>query len=127
MHGLLNFLTSEHHTAVQLRNYYVFKIIPMLNPDGVINGNYRTNLSGEDLNRRWKNPVEVLHPTICAARKAIFTFSAHHELEFIIDLHGHSRKNNSFAYGCNVKGDKFSHILFPYILSKITDVFKFRD
>lgn len=25
----------------------------MVNPDGVVAGNYRTNLSGIDLNRRW--------------------------------------------------------------------------
>jgi hypothetical protein len=28
----------------------------MLNPDGVINGNYRCSLAGVDLNRRWKFP-----------------------------------------------------------------------
>jgi murein tripeptide amidase MpaA len=28
----------------------------MLNPDGVINGNYRCSLAGADLNRRWKTP-----------------------------------------------------------------------
>lgn len=27
----------------------------MLNPDGVINGNYRCSLAGCDLNRRWKS------------------------------------------------------------------------
>lgn len=26
----------------------------MLNPDGVINGNYRTSMTGYDLNRYWK-------------------------------------------------------------------------
>ena len=32
----------------------------MLNPDGVVVGNYRTSLTGVDLNRIYKNPVEVL-------------------------------------------------------------------
>jgi murein tripeptide amidase MpaA len=36
----------------------------MLNPDGVIVGNYRTGLAGTDLNRKWKTPDEDLHPTI---------------------------------------------------------------
>jgi len=33
----------------------------MMNPDGVIHGNYRTSLSGSDLNRRWKvmNKVKI--------------------------------------------------------------------
>lgn len=34
----------------------------MLNPDGVIHGNTRTSLTGNDLNRRWSNPNEYLHP-----------------------------------------------------------------
>ena len=29
------------------------KVVPMLNPDGVINGNYRCSLAGVDLNRVW--------------------------------------------------------------------------
>lgn len=36
----------------------------MLNPDGVINGNYRTGLAGCDLNRRWDTTDPILHPTI---------------------------------------------------------------
>jgi cytosolic carboxypeptidase protein 2/3 len=43
----------------------------MLNPDGVINGNYRCSLAGCDLNRRWKHPSQVLHPTIYATKKMI--------------------------------------------------------
>ena len=36
-----------------LRKNYVIYVIPMVNPDGVIYGHYRTNLSGRDLNRKW--------------------------------------------------------------------------
>lgn len=31
----------------------------MLNPDGVIVGNYRTNLAARDLNRTYKDPKKV--------------------------------------------------------------------
>lgn len=31
----------------------------MMNPDGVIHGNYRCSLSGVDLNRQWDNPSKV--------------------------------------------------------------------
>lgn len=51
MAGILEHLVSEEDGAKFLRNNYVFKIVPMLNPDGVIIGNYRCSLSGLDLNR----------------------------------------------------------------------------
>lgn len=41
MKGVIDFLTSDTIEAQALRKLFVFKIIPMLNPDGVINGNYR--------------------------------------------------------------------------------------
>lgn len=51
MEGTLEYLVSEEEGARYLRDNFVFKIIPMLNPDGVIVGNYRCSLSGLDLNR----------------------------------------------------------------------------
>ena len=38
MHGLLDFLTGPSQEAQVARSKYIFKIIPMLNVDGVING-----------------------------------------------------------------------------------------
>lgn len=59
--GLLKFLSDpKNPQAALLRDNFVFKIVPMLNPDGVINGNYRCSLAGCDLNRRWKSPSKVL-------------------------------------------------------------------
>lgn len=51
MRGILDFLTGEIHDARILRSLFVFKIVPMLNPDGVIYGNNRCSLAGVDLNR----------------------------------------------------------------------------
>jgi murein tripeptide amidase MpaA len=41
MQGVLDFITGESREAKILRRNFVFKIVPMLNPDGVIYGNSR--------------------------------------------------------------------------------------
>ncbi len=41
MKGVLDFITSDHPDALYVRDNFVIKIIPMINPDGVIVGNYR--------------------------------------------------------------------------------------
>lgn len=51
MEGVIDYLLSSDEGAKILRNRFVFKIVPMLNPDGVVVGNYRCSLSGFDLNR----------------------------------------------------------------------------
>ena len=90
-----------------LRDKFVFKIIPMLNPDGVIYGNYRSSLMGVDLNRRWKNPSKFLHPTIYYAKSLIKFWhtsskASPNGIVMTCDLHGHSRKKNIFMYGCAI-------------------------
>jgi hypothetical protein len=75
----------------------------MLNPDGVINGNYRCSLAGCDLNRRWKNPSKSLHPTIYHTKKLIKKLHQERGVHLYCDLHGHSQKENVFMYGCNYK------------------------
>lgn len=64
LEGSLRILTSDSPLAKELRRHFVFKIVPMLNPDGVIHGNYRCSLLGCDLNRKWLTPNRFLHPTI---------------------------------------------------------------
>lgn len=59
---------SNSRAAVELRKRYIFKVVPMINVDGVIVGNYRTSLSGNDLNRRYLEPNRKLHPEINAIK-----------------------------------------------------------
>jgi hypothetical protein len=44
----------------------------MLNPDGVIVGNYRCSLSGHDLNRQYIAPIARLFPEIYATKMVNF-------------------------------------------------------
>ena len=121
MKGFLDFLTSSDPDAQLLREHFVFKIVPMLNPDGVIVGNYRTSLAGVDLNRAYKSPLRNLFPTVAQLKHMVHRFAEDRELVLYVDLHGHSRKKNVFVYGCdNVTRPQLllHERVFPYMLDK---------
>ena len=74
MKGVLDFLTSDDPIAVQLRSVYVFKIMPMINPDGVVVGNYRRSLTGRDMNRNYRTILSESFPSIYRAVFLIFLY-----------------------------------------------------
>lgn len=49
----------------------MFKIVPMLNPDGVIVGNYRCSLQAKDLNRNYRWPRVERFPTIWHVKQLV--------------------------------------------------------
>ena len=69
--GLLDFLVSNYAVARELRRYLIFKVLPVMNPDGVFLGNTMGNLLGQDLNRCWQEPNSFSQPTVHAVRKLI--------------------------------------------------------
>ncbi|XP_019904656.2 cytosolic carboxypeptidase 6 isoform X2 [Esox lucius] len=98
--GVIDFLVSQHPVAQLLRDHVIFKIVPMLNPDGVYLGNYRCSLMGFDLNRHWQEPSLWAHPTLYAVKQLIVQLSQDPVgLEFYIDVHAHSTMMNGFMYG----------------------------
>ncbi|XP_075413575.1 cytosolic carboxypeptidase 4 [Tenrec ecaudatus] len=104
MKGTLEFLVSSDPVARLLRENLIFKMIPMLNPDGVINGNHRCSLNGEDLNRQWLSPRAHLQPTIYHAKGLLYYLcSIGRRPGVFCDFHGHSQKKNVFLYGCSIK------------------------
>lgn len=96
--GAIDYLTSS--SGRMLRKNFVFKIVPMLNPDGVRYGSYRNSLLGVDLNRRWHKPHKMLHPEIYNTKLMIKSFNIINPIKMICDMHGHTKKFNVFMYGC---------------------------
>ncbi|KAM6119333.1 LOW QUALITY PROTEIN: cytosolic carboxypeptidase 4 [Pterocles gutturalis] len=104
MKGTLEFLVSSDPIADLLRKCFIFKIVPMINPDGVINGNHRCSLSGDDLNRQWLTPSSLLHPTIYHAKGLLYYLRSIGRAPLVFcDYHGHSQKKDIFLYGCSIK------------------------
>ncbi len=92
--GLMEHLMSDTLEGELLRENIIFKIgnfcefsilcytdfvgfidaVPMLNPDGVYLGNYRSSLMGFDLNRHWADPSPWAQPTITATKKLVMEY-----------------------------------------------------
>nr|XP_054381723.1 cytosolic carboxypeptidase 2 isoform X4 [Pongo abelii] len=130
MKGFLDFILSNSPDAQLLRDIFVFKVLPMLNPDGVIVGNYRCSLAGRDLNRHYKTILKESFPCIWYTRNMIKRLLEEREVLLYCDFHGHSRKNNIFLYGCNNNNRKYwlHERVFPLMLSKnAPDKFSFHS
>ncbi|KAK9516970.1 hypothetical protein VZT92_024873 [Zoarces viviparus] len=121
MEGFLDFLLGDSEDAQLLRDTFVFKVVPMLNPDGVIVGNYRCSLAGRDLNRNYKTSLRDSFPCVWHTRNMVERLMAETDVALYCDFHGHNRKHNTFMYGCNNRSDaslKLHERIFPLMMSK---------
>ena len=128
MRGCLEFLLREgDKRASELREKFIFKIIPIINPDGVVRGHYRTDARGQNLNRHYSNPSPTLQPQCHAYRQMIAHFADAYKTDesgapnlsvqeqddvvetnnsgvaFMLDLHAHAAKRGCFLYGNRLK------------------------
>lgn len=121
MKGLMDFLTGDTVIAKKLRHKFIFKLIPMLNPDGVIVGNTRSSLTGKDLNRQYRTVIRETYPSIWYTKTMIKRLTEELGVSLYCDMHAHSRKHNIFIYGCENKRDpekKLAEQVFPLMLHK---------
>ncbi|KAJ9452879.1 Cytosolic carboxypeptidase 6 [Diplonema papillatum] len=140
-HGLLCFLLSDHPIARMLRSHCAFKIVPMLNPDGVFLGNYRCSSMGYDLNRNWLNPSAWAHAPIKYTRDEIIRLNScpDTELAFFMDIHAHSTCTNAFMFVNTGGGSSGSFdakgvteevvknaMIFPKLLGQLDKTFSFQ-
>jgi murein tripeptide amidase MpaA len=64
LQGFLRWICSDTPEAMKMREIALIKVVPMLNPDGVILGNFRTSMCGKDLNRLFKSRNSLMFPEV---------------------------------------------------------------
>ena len=106
LESFLLFITSADPRALALRNAFVFKIVPVLNPDGVVRGNFRLDQNGINLNRCYQSPDEALQPTIYAV-KLYFEYLSQ-GVKYYFDLHAHASKRSCFLFGNFMEHEKMT-------------------
>eukprot|EP01012_Entosiphon_sulcatum_P033713 TRINITY_DN4268_c0_g1_i1.p1 TRINITY_DN4268_c0_g1~~TRINITY_DN4268_c0_g1_i1.p1 ORF type:complete len:897 (+),score=98.87 TRINITY_DN4268_c0_g1_i1:56-2746(+) len=125
--GLITFLLGDDPRAIAARNQFVFKLIPMLNPDGVVRGHYRTDTRGVNLNRCFVDPDPALHPAIYHMKNLLVGCHKSGKLALYLDLHGHATKRGCFMYGNCMETDELQarNLLFPKLVALNTPYFDF--
>ena len=69
--GFLEYICGNTEEAKYLRRNIIFKVVPMINPDGVVVGNYRTSFCGRDLNRMFKMNNDFLIPEVRSLKELV--------------------------------------------------------
>ncbi|KEG14719.1 putative zinc carboxypeptidase [Trypanosoma grayi] len=107
MRGIVASLLRDEGEAHALRSRFVWKIIPMLNPDGVVVGNHRCSLGGADLNRDYADPKPWVNPVIYSLKRLVQHMIEQEErhVALFADFHGHSRAKNFLIYGCTRRAE----------------------
>lgn len=138
LEGIVKFLLSADPKAQDLRRNYIFYIVPMLNPDGVIQGNHRTDLLGNDMNRRWTDPSPWLHPAMYAVRNLVTMIQEERKIDVFCDIHGHFQPMGGFMYCCTYNKESASNTpqtpekdamlrVVPHVLTNINEWFQIKN
>lgn len=101
LHALIQLLLSDSAEAQLLRRWFVFFVVPMLNPDGVARGHSRHDQFGVNLNRTYDRPDAAKQPTVVALRNVYQHLKETYGRRFMLylDFHAHASQPRAFVFG----------------------------
>ena len=92
--GIVSRLMDGSASSRELLKNYVYNIIPLINPDGVMKGGYRYNMHDIDLNRNWDSVKrddwdrEMSEPEVACVKAAISEWvDSYGTLDLFFDFH----------------------------------------
>lgn len=98
--GLIKFLLSDDARAATARKNTIYKIIPMMNPDGIYNGITRFNGNFEDLNQEWDDDfTDTLHlptePEVACVKKWLRKWKNDGQtIDVALDIHSQGQQGS---------------------------------
>ncbi|KEG14136.1 zinc carboxypeptidase [Trypanosoma grayi] len=130
MHGCIEFLLSQvDPRAIALRSRFVFLLVPMINPDGVVRGHSRADTEGVNLNRKYRNPSKRRHPAPYCIRSLLHSIaSVRGRLALFIDMHAHANKRGMFFYGNSMDAPELlQSLMYTKLVALNTPYFEFQS
>lgn len=128
LNGIIKFLLNPNDKAAEVaRNEFVWVIVPIINPDGVYRGHYRTDSLCQNLNRYYLNPSLNDHPTIFAIKEYILRLHNTDRFYAYIDLHAHAGHKGIFIFGNQLPNLHMhtQNCLIPKLLTLYSEIFDY--
>ena len=127
--GFIKAILSDGRRGEALRKHFVFKIIPVLNPDGVYRGHFRADQQGVNLNRCYMSPSCTDHPGIFAAKTYIqYLHYNNFNISYYLDFHAHGSKRGCFVFGNALDIERqIDNMLFAKLIDMNSPYFEYID
>jgi len=118
MTSIIKFLTNKDDIRASiLRRFFVFKIIPIINVDGVYRGYYRFDTNSYNLNRHYSNPNIKYQPEIYAIKRLFLYYTQERRIRYYLDLHSHVQSKGVFLFGNSLDYlFQVENCLFPKVM-----------
>jgi hypothetical protein len=97
----MNWLLSSDPHAIEVMRHMIFNIVPLMNPDGVYLGKYRTTSLNIDLNRQWDNANQATEPSVYAVTQQVNNWvNSGKNFSYFNDFHSTKNGTTCFIYRC---------------------------
>ena len=116
--GILKLLIDNNNQMSKiLLDNFIFKLIPIINVDGVSYGYFRLNTEGYNLNRCYLGPSSKITPENYAITKLFYFYSSNYKVRYYFDLHADMNTRGVYTFGNALKTfeDHVENVLFSFI------------
>ena len=114
---LKTLIDSNNQINKLLLDNFIFKLIPIINVDGVSNGYFRLNTEGYNLNRCYLGPSQKIFPENYAITKLFYFYSSNYKVRYYFDLHADMNTRGVYTFGNALKifEEHVENVLFSFI------------